>query len=342
MKFSFSSWSGGHPHRTRFFIILTPVFFFLFSLTLGQYHIPLSHVLGILAEPVFPVKSQWTDMAANIVLSIRPPRIIAAVLIGASLASCGAVYQGLFHNPLASPYTLGVSNGAGFGAALAIVMFNQIIFTQIFAIIFSFIAVGLTFFFSGFSKSRSISLILAGIVVSSFFSALVSLMKFIADPEEQLPAIVYWLMGSLAGDKSSSLPVMMPVFIAGMFILYLYRWRINLLCLGEEEASSFGVDVRKERLIILIVTSFLTAAAVSIAGVVGWVGLVIPHFARLITGPDYRKLIPLCFSLGASYMLIVDDFCRCLSSLEIPLGVVTALVGTPLFAWFIMRKKVNF
>ena len=127
-----------------------------------------------------------------------------------------------------------------------------------------------------------------------------------------------------------------------MFILYLYRWRINLLCLGEEEASSFGVDVRKERLIILIVTSFLTAAAVSIAGVVGWVGLVIPHFARLITGPDYRKLIPLCFSLGASYMLIVDDFCRCLSSLEIPLGVVTALVGTPLFAWFIMRKKVNF
>ena len=321
--------------------ILIPIICFILSLTLGKYHIEMRQTVLILFNEFVPVKQTWSDLAASMILNIRLPRAIAAMLVGAALSVSGAVFQGIFRNPLASPYTLGVSNGAGFGAALAIVATTNYFFIQSSAIIFSLIAVGLTFLLSSKAKNSTITLVLSGVVVGSLFSALISLIKFVADPFEKLPTIVFWLMGSLSAVKLDSLLMAMPFFIIPMIILFCYRWRLNVLGLGDEEARSYGVAVGRDRAIIIICCSILAAAAVSISGIVGWVGLVIPHLGRILVGPDYRKLLPVCICLGATYLLIIDDLCRILIEVEIPLGVVTAIFGTPIFAYFMLKEKVD-
>lgn len=330
--------------KTIFFyviIILLPIFLFLSSLGIGQYKIGIKEIIFIILKQFLPIKPTWSPIAENLIIQVRLPRIIATMIVGSSLAVSGVVFQGLFKNPLASPYTLGVSNGSGFGAALAILIFPNNIFIQFFALLFGFIAVFFTFIIGAKNKSSTVTLVLGGIITGSFFSALVSLIKFVADPLEKLPTIVFWLMGSLATINNNKLIVAMPLFTVGLIGILCYRWRINVLSIGDEEAMSYGIDVKKDRFFIILFATILTSNAVSISGVIGWIGLVIPHFTKTLVGADFRKSIPMCISLGASYLLIIDNICRTLSKVEIPLGVVTALIGTPLFAYFILKERVK-
>lgn len=322
-------------------IILLPILCAIFSLGLGKYPISPIDVIKIIWGKLIGQQFIGNPIAASMVWEIRFPRILAAMLTGAGLAVSGAAFQGVFRNPIASPYTLGVSNGASFGAVLSILLVNQAAINQISAMLFSLLSVGLTFLLSIRARNSTVTLVLAGVVVGNLFSALVSLLKFLADPLEKLPSIVFWLMGSLSGANYAAIFRFLWLYCIASGLLIALRWRINLLSMGDAEAKSFGVDVRFYRTLLIVCCSALTAISVSIAGVVGWVGLVIPHIARMVVGPDYRRLIPASFSLGASYLLLIDDLCRTISSVEIPLGVVTALLGTPIFIYFLFKEKAN-
>lgn len=318
-----------------------PVICVLASLAIGQYSISIGDIFHILISRARGVPSGAPAIAENLLINVRLPRIMAAVFAGAALAASGAAFQSIFRNPLASPYTLGVSNGAGFGAALAIMLSGGAFAAQASAILFGLVSVVMAFALSGGARRSAIALVLAGIIIGAFFSALLSLIKFMADPYEKLPAIVFWLMGSLAAVSARSLLFSLPLFVTGMAVLALYRWKLNVLSMGDDEARSFGVDAGRDRAVVIICCTMLTSAAVSISGIIGWIGIVIPHLGRAIVGPDLRKLLPVCVSLGASYLLLIDDLCRALTKTEIPLGVVTALVGAPIFACFILRRGAN-
>lgn len=275
------------------------------------------------------------------IYDVRLPRVVAAVLAGCGLAVAGGVFQVLFGNPLASPYTLGVSNGAGFGAALAIVLTTSAAAVQISALAFGIVSIGLTFLLAGRKRSAPVTMILSGMLVSAFFSSLVALLKFTADPQEKLPQIVYWLMGSLASVRYDGLLLVLPAYIAALVLLLLYRWRINILSMGTQEARSMGVSVTRDRALIILAATLLTSLVVSFSGIIGWVGIVIPHLARMIMGPDFRRLMPVSAALGVVYLLVIDDLCRTLTSLEIPIGVITGIVSIPIFIYFILKKKVR-
>jgi iron complex transport system permease protein len=272
-------------------------------------------------------------------MQIRLPRILAAIIIGACLALAGGSFQGLFRNPLISPDILGVSAGAGFGAALAILLGSNDIVIQIFAFCFGILSVGIAYFVSMMVKgNRILSLILAGIAVSSLTSACLSLSKYVADPNNQLPAITYWLMGSLASVNMNSLFVAAIPMIIGMVILLLMRWRFNILAMGEEEAQAMGVDTNRARLLVTVCCTMMTAAAVCISGTIGWVGLVIPHISRMIVGPDHKRLLPVIVLLGASYLLIIDNIARTITNAEIPIGILTSMIGAPVFIYMLSRQ----
>lgn len=322
-------------------LVVLPLVCFFVSICLGQYPLPLDKVLRILLSPVVTLEENWKPVEYKLVWLIRLPRLVAAMFVGGSLALAGACFQGLFRNPLADAYTLGVSNGAGFGAALGILLYNKPLFVQLMALFFGLLAVALTFFVRSGTDRSGVSFVLGGVIVGAFFSALVSLIKFVADTEDQLPAIVYWLMGSLAAVNRDSLLWTLPFFILSIILLMCYRWRLNLMSLGDEEAMSFGVNIHRDRVIVIIISTIMTACAVSISGIIGWVGLLIPHLVRSLVGADYRRLLPACLSVGASYMVIIDNICRLISEEEIPLGIVTALVGTPVFIYFMKRDKVR-
>ncbi len=311
------------------------------SLALGAYDIAPLDVCRIVWCKL--TGQEFTDnaLAANLVWQVRMPRVLSAALVGAGLGMAGAIFQGVFRNPLASPYTLGVSNGAGFGAALGIVAGFSLVVTQLSAIAFGLLTVALTFLFAARSKRSETTLVLAGMLVSSLFASLVSLVKFVADPTEKLPQIVYWLMGTFSGANYRELFMILPLYIVAVVLLYLFRWRLNVMSLGEVEARSFGVNVKRDRRIVIVCASVVAALAVSVSGIIGWVGIVVPHLARMITGPDFRRLLPASFSLGACYLLVIDDVCRTVSTSEIPIGVVTGIIGVPVFLYFIYRKKVN-
>lgn len=318
-----------------------PLAFFVFSLTLGSYDVGPVDVCQIIWCKLTGQTSSLDSLTVNVVWQVRLPRVCAAALVGAGLSVAGAVFQGVFRNPLASPYTLGVSNGAGFGAALAIVLSLGAAGIQLFAVAFGLAAVALTFLIASRSRRNTVTLVLAGMLIGALFSSLVSLLKFTADPLEKLPQIVYWLMGSLSGSSFEGLAKVLPFYVICMVVVFLMRWRTNVLSLGDQEAKSFGLNVRRDRAIIIGISSMLTALAVSISGIIGWVGIVVPHLARMLVGPDFRKLIPASVSIGICYLLVVDDLCRTLTSSEIPLGVITGIIGVPLFLYFIYRKKVN-
>ncbi len=325
-----------------FLLVLLPLLIFLVSFIIGRYPVSLPMVVKILASKFVPFEPTWTQVAENVIFQVRFPRIIAAMLIGAGLSVAGAAFQGIFRNPLVSPYLLGVASGAGFGAALAILLSDSILVTQCSALFFGILAVGCTYGISSVYKNApTLVLVLSGVIVGSFFSSLISLIKYVADPYEKLPAIVFWLMGSLANVNVNALIVIGPVIIISIVILALLSWRMNILSMGDEEAQAFGVNTKRERAGIILLCTLITALSVCIAGIIGWVGLVIPHIARLLVGPDYRKLIPTSISIGACYLLVIDDVARSISLLEIPLGILTALIGAPFFAYLIMKNKVG-
>ena len=278
----------------------------------------------------------------TVLFNIRFPRIIGSAFVGAALSVAGASFQGLFKNPLVSPDILGVSSGAGFGAALAILFFGDSFAIQVSAFIFGIAAVAATCLIGKIYRgSGTLVLVLAGIITGAFFSALLSLLKYIADPYDTLPAIVFWLMGSLGSVSTADLMLIAPPIIAGCGIIYMLRWRINVMSLGEDEALALGVDTKRTTMIIIICATLVTASAVCISGIIGWIGLVIPHLGRMVTGPDFKTLVPVSAFLGASYLMLVDDLARSLTATEIPIGVLTALIGAPFFAYLLSKKTVG-
>jgi len=287
-----------------------------------------------------------TDVPASIqhtvLFSVRLPRILAALLVGSALSTAGVSFQGVFRNPLVSPYILGVGAGSGFGACLGILLWDNHLVIQLLAFAFGLLAMFAAISMGKVSKGTgTLAFVLSGIIVSSIFTALISLAKYVADPYDELPEIVFWLMGSLSSIRYVDLIwIIVPMFI-GTLVLFLLRWRINILSLGDEEARSLGVNVDKMRLIIIICATLVTSAAVSISGVIGWVGLVVPHISRMIVGPNYNRLLPMSMVVGASFMLLVDDLARTVTATEIPLGIITSLVGAPLFAYLIKRGRMG-
>lgn len=336
-----SSISKRRSVRLAAVLIALPVVFLVGSLALGAYAISPLEVFEIIVSRFTGNTEGIDQMAAGIVWQTRLPRALAAALVGAGLAATGALFQGLFRNPLAAPDTLGVSNGAGFGAGLAIILGASAVGTQLGAIAFGLAAVGLAFAVVSRGRANTVTLILSGMLIGSLFSSLVALLKFVADPTEKLPQIVYWLMGSLSNITYESILMILPLYIVAMAVLFLYRWRVNVLSLGDKEAKSFGLNVARDRGILIVACSVVTALVVSISGIIGWVGIVVPHLARMLVGPDFRRLLPASISLGICYLIAIDDLCRTVTAFEIPIGVITGIIGVPMFLYFIYRRKVS-
>lgn len=318
-------------------LIFFPIILFFASFLMGRYPISPVDVVKTILSPILP-QLEVSSTITTIVFEIRLPRIIAALVVGASLAMAGAAFQSIFQNPLVSSDLLGVSNGSGFGAALGILISGAGVVTQIFAFIFGVISVAITYLISKSYKAGGILvLVLSGVAISAFFNSLISAIKFIADPDDKLPEIVYWLMGSLASVTVDKLIMIAVPIIIGALILLLLRWQMNILAMGDEEAQSLGLNPSRTRLFIITGCTLLTSAAVSISGIIGWVGLIIPHMARMIVGPDNKILIPASLSLGASFLLLVDNISRALISIEIPIGILTAIIGVPIFLYLLKR-----
>ena len=367
---------GSHSfiqHKVGYYVLLiAPLIFVCAGLFFGRYEVSFLDVMYSLAlfftsslvqgfnallgfvglSDPFEATSFYTSIMATVehpsyvsqqtyavVTDVRLPRVCAAALIGAALSASGAAYQGVFRNPLVNPGLLGVSNGAGFGAALAIVLAGGGFLLYPFAFIFGVVAVCLSYWIARvYKQTPTIMLILGGTIVSSVFSALLSLMKYVADPETQLPSIVYWLMGSLASVGWEHLLAFIPIFI-GIAMLLRSTWHIDVLSMGDKEARSLGVDVARTKVFVVCGATLATAGAVCIAGVVGWVGLVIPHIGRMLIGSDNRRLIPASMALGAAFMIVVDTVARCMWAAEVPLGILTALIGAPFFVYLLKRTK---
>ena len=278
----------------------------------------------------------------NVFFIIRLPRVIAAVSIGAVLSLCGAVYQGIFKNPLVSPDLLGVSKGACVGAALAILLGGGMLARQLSAFAFGIIAMLMTMTFPKLLRNQSnLVLVLAGIITSGFMDSILGLMKFTSENDTDLTAIVFWQMGSLASIKVHEILSVLPVFAVGALILLSLSFRINILSFGDIEAQSLGVNVKKIRWLIILIASLLTASAVCISGTIAWIGLIMPHLARMLAGSDHIKSLPVTMLVGGIFLLLIDTIARTATSLEIPLSVLTGLIGAPFFAWLLYRQKAK-
>lgn len=280
------------------------------------------------------------ETTRRIVLQIRAPRIIAALLVGLALSVAGTVYQGMFRNPLVSPDLLGASAGAGFGASLAIILGVGLFGIQTFAFFGGLTAVLLAWgTASRMQRDPLLGLILAGIVVSAVFGAGTAFLKYVADSEQQLPAITFWLMGGFNGVSPQQLPTLAAIVGVCFAVLWLCRWRLNVMAFSDESARSVGVDVRAVRGLVIVAATLITTSSVSVGGLISWVGLVVPHLVRLTVGPDFRRLLPLAALAGAIFLLLVDDIARNVWSMEVPLGILTALIGGPFMVFLILRDR---
>ena len=311
---------------------------FLLSFVVGRYGVPLGQVVRILLSGVLPLGQTWTDNMAIAVLNVRLPRILLACLVGCGLSAAGTGYQTVFQNPMAAPDILGASSGACFGASLAILTGQSAVMITVFAFLASLLSVALVYLVGNHTRgNRVVNLLLAGIMVGSLFSACTSYIKLVADPTNQLPQITYWLMGSLSGTRMGTVKFAAVCMAVGLVPLLLLRWRMNLLTLSPDEARAMGVHTDRLRLAVILSSTVLTAAAVSVSGMIGRVGLVIPHLSRRIVGSDCRRLMPMSCLFGAAFLLLVDNMARCMTATEIPIGILTAFVGAPFFIYLMVR-----
>ena len=322
----------------RRFAVLGAVFLavLLGSLLVGRYALSPGQLVHMLWTRISGGAADWPISDDKVVFAVRLPRVAAAALVGAALAVSGAAYQGMFRNPMVSPDILGASTGAGFGAAVAILLGAGYFGISAAAFCCGLLAVAAAWLVSRLSRTnQTVTLILAGMMISSLFSAGTSFVKLVADTQQQLPAITYWLMGSLSSIKDKDVVFLAIPVALGMIPLFFLRWRMNLLTVGEEEAQSMGVNTRRLRGAVIVCATLLTSASVAVSGMIGWVGLVIPHFCRMLFGYDYRRLIPAGALFGAAFLLAVDDIARLVTTGELPLGILTAFVGAPLFLYLI-------
>ncbi len=320
------------------FIILL-IGIFLLSFAIGRYPVDIVTLFKVFLSKVLPIAKTWPDTIETVVFQIRLPRILGAILVGASLSLSGAVYQGMFKNPLVSPDILGVSAGSAFGAALGIFLSFNTLGIQLSAFVFGVLGVALVYLISLKVKDDPlIILVIIGILIGSIFSSFTSLIKYLADTEDKLPAITFWLMGSLSGVMPRDISSVSIPILLGIIPLYILRWKLNVLSLNEDEAKTLGLDTGKIRIIVIICSTLMTAASISISGVIGWIGLVIPHLSRILVGPDYKVLLPTTILLGSSYLLLIDNIARALTTVEIPLGILTSLIGAPFFIFLLLNR----
>ena len=314
-----------------------PVILLALSLNIGAYRIPPKAVFTTIVGAIFPGGSEaGPSPYADILFRIRLPRLLLALFAGAALAVSGASLQALFRNPLVFEFSLGISYGAAFGAALSLVFLGRRIPAQGAAFVFAIVAVLTVLAVAGKSASQIVSVLLSGVIVSAMFQALLSVVEFAANPYA-LQSLIFWLMGSLAQADWGDLAVSLPIIAVGVTVLILLRWRLNVLALGDDEARALGVNVRREKVVVIILAALTAAAATAVTGVINWVGLIVPHLVRMAVGPDNRKVIPLSAAYGASLLLIADDIARGAASFEIPIGILTSVVGIPFF--IVLLKK---
>ncbi|WEF25580.1 iron ABC transporter permease [Paracoccus sp. S3-43] len=301
---------------------------------IGPFGLSPATILAVLAG------DRSDPQAVTVLLNIRLPRVLAAAVEGAALAAAGAAYQTVFRNPLVSPDILGVSAGAGFGAVLGILLGLPVMAIQILGFGMGLatvgLVIGLTLALRG--TGQVLMIVLCGIAIGALAGAGISLVKLLADPEQQLPAITFWLMGSLAGAKRADVAAALPALLVGIAPLLALRWRIGLLAMGDDEARAMGIDATRLRGLVIACATLMTAAAVAMAGVIGWVGLMVPHMARLLTGPRFDRLLPAAILIGAGFMVLVDTAARTIATLEVPLGILTAVLGAPVFVWLLARN----
>ena len=329
------------PVLITLLVVLLAVVFFI-ALCAGRYSIRVTEVVRILASSVFDVTQTWDDKAYGVIFPLRLPRTIGAVLVGAALSLAGAAYQGVFKNPLVSPDLLGVSSGACVGAAIAILLGMNSLGVQTLAFAVGIGAVTLTMLIPRLFRSSSMMmLVLSGVIVRGMMDSVVGIIKYIADPETQLADITYWTLGSLVKVLSSDLFAIAPVIAAGCLMVLLLSWRINILSLGEQEARALGVHVGFVRGVVIICSTLLTASAVCVCGTIGWVGLVIPHLSRITVGQDNTKSIPVSLLMGAIFMVAIDTLARVLTSLELPLSILTGIIGAPFYFMVLAGQRMS-
>jgi iron complex transport system permease protein len=311
----------------------------LVGLATGAYPLTLHGMLQSIGKLLTGVPMLTSE--DRVLLSIRGPRVLAGIMAGAALAGAGVVYQGLFRNPLVSPDVLGVSAGAGLGAVIGIFLSAPLIAIQGFAFVGGLATVALVYAIATVVQGRdpTLVLVLGGVVVGALAGAAISLLKILADPYDQLPAITFWLLGSLASTRAADVWSTLPAVVLGFVPLVLLRWRINVLSLGDKEARSLGVEAGRIRAVLIAAATLMTASVVAITGVIGWVGLVIPHIARMLVGPNFERLLPAAMLIGAAYLVLVDTLARSIGRIEVPIGILTAVVGAPFFIWLLWRGR---
>jgi iron complex transport system permease protein len=321
-------------------LVLALVAALIGALALGPYPLALADVGRALGRLV-GIDGGAVTPGEIVFLRVRLPRVAADVLVGAALAGAGAAYQTLFRNPLVSPDILGVSSGAGLGAVAGILFYLPVIGIQALAFAVGLATVAMVYLIAATLRGldRTLVLVLAGVVMGALAGACISLVKILADPYDQLPAITFWLLGSLAGVKLADLAVAAPLVLAGLVPLVLLRWRIGVLSLGDDEARSLGVDVGRLRALVIAAATLMTASVVAISGVIGWIGLMMPHIARMLAGPNFARLLPVAMLLGAAFILLVDTLARTMARIETPIGILTAVVGAPFFLWLLARGR---
>jgi iron complex transport system permease protein len=311
------------------------------AFSVGRFPVTPAELLAVLWSKLTGTPHGLPASIDTVVVNVRGPRIAAAILVGAALAAAGSAYQGLFRNPLVSPDILGVSTGAALGAVVGIYLSVGVVAIQTLAFVVGLGAVAVVYAVGAALRRHDpiLVLVLAGIVIGTLLGSCVSLLKYLADPYNQLPAITFWLLGSLSSVTLGDVGAVAPSVVLGLVPLVLLRWRMNVMTLGEDEARALGVDTRRLRLAVVAAATLMTAGVVSISGVVGWIGLLVPHLARFLVGPDFRRLLPASILLGAGYLLAVDTLARTLARIEIPLGVLTAFIGAPFFIWVLAASR---
>lgn len=335
---------GGSVLRANF---VWPVFVGLLLLALwaalvvGNYPMAWTEVLRVLATPPGVGSAGTPAVMETVIWQLRVPRMLASVLVGSCLAAAGAAYQSMFRNPLVSPDILGVSAGAGLGAVAAIVLGLPSWMVQALAFVGGMLAVGIVYVVARQVRGYDpvLVLVLAGVAVGTFLGALISLLKILADPYTQLASITFWLLGGLSAVRMGDLAWAVPIALLALMPLILLRWRINVLSLRDDEAQALGLNVTRLRLVLIAAATLMTASVVSFAGIVGWVGLVIPHMARMIVGPVFSRLLPASLLLGASFLVVMDTLARSVSTIELPLGVLTSIMGAPFFLYLLARRR---
>lgn len=313
----------------------------LAAFTIGKFPLPVADLIASLLAKLSGQPSPLPPVAETVIWKLRLPRVLAGLLTGLALGAAGAAFQGMFRNPLVSPDILGVSAGAGLGAALAILLGLPLLAVSGLAFAGGLLAVGTVLLIARRVGEQDpvLVLVLSGVAVGALLGAGISLVKLLADPSVQLPSITFWLMGGLNAAGLPDLQLAAPVVALGLLPLWLWRWRINLLSLPDDEAAALGLPVARLRLVVVVGATLMTAAVVAMAGIIGWVGLVVPHVARLLVGPEFSRLLPMAMLLGAAFVVLADTLARSLAAIELPLSVLTAAVGAPFFLWLLGRSR---